>query len=152
MSKRDPWTTPGAIYIPSDYAPVPPVPVGTKLGNVQEMADEMETFHQALVELTKDPVKLREAVSALTAQWKPDKFDNEIIDQLKARAVTHPRRTKPRGETRPGGSAARKQARRRRTARTSETSRFHSIITAWIDHLRRYLPVGFDRKSIPEPS
>ena len=93
MSKRDPWTAPGAIYIPSDYAPVPPVPAGTKLGNIQQMAREMEPFHRALVKLTKDPVKLREAVSALTARWTPDQFNDEIVaDLLKKRGPVVSRR------------------------------------------------------------
>lgn len=83
MSKRDPWTAPGAIYIPSDFASVAPLPPGTRLGNIREMAAEMEPFHQALVDLTKDPAKLRDAVSALTAQWTPDQFNNEIIEDLR---------------------------------------------------------------------
>lgn len=154
MSKRDPWTAPGAIYIPSDCAPAPPVPAGTRLGNVQEMAEEMEPFHQALVELTKDPVKLRDAVSTLTAQWTPDQLDNEIVDDLRkgARVATHTKSTNRRGGSRPGASAARAQTRRRNRARTSETSRFHAIVTSWIDQLQHYLHVGIDRKSVPNPS
>ncbi|GAA5072134.1 hypothetical protein [Nocardia iowensis] len=150
MSKRDPWTAAGAIYIPSDYAPVPPVPAGTKLGNVQEMADDMETFHRALVQLTKDPAKLREAVSSLTAQWTPDQFDNEIIEDLKARAITHPK-TNRRGRS--GSSAATGVARARARRRsTGKASRFHSTVTAWIDHLRHRLHYGLDRKTLTNPS
>ena len=83
MTKRDPWTDPGAIYIPSDFAPAAPVPPGTRLGNIGEMAEQMEPFHQSLVELTKDPRRLREAAHTLTGQFDPDGWDDEIAADLR---------------------------------------------------------------------
>ncbi|MFG1794205.1 hypothetical protein [Nocardia sp. NPDC049149] len=49
------------------------------------MTKQMEPFHRSLVALTKDSVKLREAVAVLTGQWKPDEFDAEILADLAER-------------------------------------------------------------------
>lgn len=72
MRHPDPWMRPGAIHVPPDWAPAPPVPTGTTLGNVQQTADEMTEFHERLVDLVSDPDELQAAVRALTDQWIPD--------------------------------------------------------------------------------
>lgn len=83
MTRHDPYTAPGAIYIASDFAPAAPVPPGTRLGNIREMAEAMEPFHTALVKLTKDPVKLKAAAHDLAAAL--DESDAEIIADIEAR-------------------------------------------------------------------
>ncbi len=73
MPDNDPWEAPGAIYIPSDFADVPRVPLGTTLGNVQQMAKEMEGFHEGQLRMAKDPDVMRSEIDALTDGWTPDR-------------------------------------------------------------------------------
>ncbi|MEV0766202.1 hypothetical protein [Nocardia sp. NPDC050435] len=81
----DPWDRAGALYIPSDFADVPPVPPGTKVGNVHEMAVAGAKFHASTAELARHPEKLRAAVDKLVEHWDPQAFDRKIGDAVRTR-------------------------------------------------------------------
>ncbi|MBF4996667.1 hypothetical protein IRT45_05795 [Nocardia sp. BSTN01] len=74
----EPWRNPGnLIFIPGDDSLVAPLPPGTKVGNVREMADGFESIHASFGELAEDPKKMGQFVNDLMTSWAPDRWDKE---------------------------------------------------------------------------
>jgi hypothetical protein len=79
-----PWGWIDGSYVhPGNYALVKPLPPGTTVGNVAEMARAAEPFHEATVALVNDPDPnaLKNAVAHLTRNYVPGRVDAEIMAQ-----------------------------------------------------------------------